>query len=115
MQISPEFSSAAQRAPVPEFPLIWEGAGMDTPEFQDCRLSAMARARRRRLRRRKGRLNPLHCPGIDSKLVGNDAHSRPLNGSCRPLRLCLLFHLQDVSPELVEFFFKTRLVERVVP
>jgi len=54
MQISPEFSSAARRAPVPEFPLIWEGAGMDTPEFQDCRLSAMARARRRRLRRRKG-------------------------------------------------------------
>jgi len=37
-----------------------------------------------------------------------------LSGSCRPLRLCLLFHLQDVSPELVEFLVKTRLVERVV-
>ena len=32
----------------------------------------------------------------------------------RPLRLRFLFHRQDVSPERVEFLFKTRLVEWVV-
>src|SRR5262249_20417825 len=64
MQISPEFSSAARRAPVPEFPLIWGGAGMDTLEVQDRRLPAMARARRAAtLAAAKGRLIRCTVPG----------------------------------------------------
>jgi hypothetical protein len=31
-----------------------------------------------------------------------------------PLRLCFLRHLQDISPERLEFFFKARLIEWVI-
>src|SRR5262249_27792724 len=35
------------------------------------------------------------------------------SASARPLRLRFLFHLQDISPNSVEFLFKPLLVERV--
>src|SRR6516162_1975726 len=61
MQISPEFSSAARRAPVPEFPLIWEG-GWTRPNFKTAAFPQWLGHGGDACGGERA-TNPLHCPG----------------------------------------------------